>query len=169
MAQAPNSERSAATVRTLELIVGAWVFVFGLAVLYDSWRLGAQWGDDGPQAGYFPFYIGLLILISSGAIIVRALRASRAHEKSFVSVGQLRMVLMLLVPSIIYVGAIHLVGIYIASILFIAFFMIWLGKYSIAKSAVVSIAVMVAFFLIFEVWFNVPLPKGPLEAMLGLN
>jgi hypothetical protein len=33
----------------------------------------------------------------------------------------------------------------------------------------VSVAVNVVFFLMFEIWFKVPLPKGPLEAALGLN
>jgi putative tricarboxylic transport membrane protein len=165
----PAEVDSAASVRTVELVVAALIFAFAIAVLFDSWRLGARWGEDGPQAGYFPFYIGLLIMIASGSVFVRALRNPRLGAKRFVGRGQLRLIMMLLVPSILYVALIHVVGIYLASIVFIAFFMIWLGKYSVARSLFVSIGVMVAFFLVFEVWFKVPLPKGPIEAALGLG
>ncbi|MFN0305647.1 MAG: tripartite tricarboxylate transporter TctB family protein [Burkholderiales bacterium] len=163
-----KSDPSAASSRTLELVVAALIFGFGLAVVFDSWRLGAQWADDGPQSGYFPFYIGALILISSGLIFYRGLGDKKLAATQFVSVGQLKLVLMVLLPSIAYVGLIHALGIYVASICFIGFFMMWLGKYSMMKTLPVSIGVIAAFFLIFEVWFKLPLPKGPLEALLGL-
>lgn len=169
MADSSRREASAASVRTLELVVAVLILVFGAAVMFDSWRLGASWADDGPQAGYFPFYIGLLIVIASVTVFVRALRNPQLAARSFVGREQLRMIMMLLVPSIIYVGLIHVIGIYAASIVFIAFFMLWLGKYPIIRAAAVSIGVMVLFFVVFEVWFKVPLPKGPIEAVLGLN
>jgi hypothetical protein len=53
--------------------------------------------------------------------------------------------------------------------LFIAYFMRQLGKYSWLMVVSVPVGVMVAFFLTFEIWFAVPLPKGPLEAALGLG
>jgi len=168
MANPEKSERSAASSRTLELAIAAIIFIFGAAVVFDSWRMGARWGEDGPQSGYFPFYIGLLILIPSGVVWFRAWGDSKLASKRFVSVEQLKLVLMVLVPSIVYVGLIQWVGIYVASMLFIGFFMMWLGEYSIVKTAPLAFVVMAVFFLIFEVWFKVPLPKGPLETLLGL-
>jgi putative tricarboxylic transport membrane protein len=167
MSDPTPSDRSAASTRTLELIVAVIIFVFGLAVVYDSWRVGSSWADDGPQAGYFPFYIGLLILVSSGVAFVRALASPALATKSFVSIAQLKMVLMLLTPSMVYVGLIDWVGIYVASALLITLFMMWLGSYSIAKAAPVALGIVVTLFLIFEKWFKVPLPKGPLEAAFG--
>lgn len=169
MSDSTKREASAASVRTLELVVAAIICAFGVAVIFDSWRLGARWAEDGPQAGYFPFYIGLLIVIASVTVFFRALRNTQLAGRSFVGLEQLRMVSMLLVPSIVYVALIHWIGIYVASILFVAFFMLWLGKYSVVRSLAVSAGVMVAFFLVFEVWFKVPLPKGPIEAALGLG
>jgi hypothetical protein len=67
------------------------------------------------------------------------------------------------------VGPVPALGIYVASTIFIALFMKWLGKYAWPMTLGVSVAVPVVFFLLFEVWFKVPLPKGPLEAALGLN
>jgi putative tricarboxylic transport membrane protein len=163
-----KSGKSAASVRAVEVFTAAVVLLFGAIVVYDSQRLGSRWGEDGPQPGYFPFYIGLLICISAVVILVRALR-DRDATASFVSREQLKLILVVLVPTTIYVALVASLGIYVASTLYIAFFMWWLGKYSWLKIVPVSVGVNVAFFLIFEIWFRVPLPKGPLETALGLG
>jgi hypothetical protein len=164
-----NNDRPAASTRTVELVVAALIFALGATVMWDSGRLGASWGSDGPQAGYFPFYIGLLICLSTGVIFYRALADKARRGKSFVSRGALALVMKMLVPSIVYTILIKFLGIYVASTLFIAFFMRWLGKTPWAKTAAIAIGVSVVFFLFFETWFKVPLPKGPLEAWLGLD
>jgi hypothetical protein len=130
-------------------------------------RLGARWGDDGPQAGYFPFYIGLLVCVSAAANFIMAL-GTRERGRIFVEHDKLRLVLAVLVPAAIYVAVIGWTGIYVASAVFIAFFMRWLGKYVWWKVAAVSVGTMAVFFVIFEMWFKVPLPKGPLENLLGI-
>jgi hypothetical protein len=167
--QNDNNDRPAASTRTLEIVVSVLLFMLGAVVIVDSMRLGAKWADDGPQAGYFPFYIGLLICLSTGVVFFRALGDKKKAAKSFVSRGQFVLVLKMLVPSIVYVVLIKILGIYVASTLFIAFFMKWLGKYPWAKTLAVALGVSVVFFLLFEVWFKVPLPKGPLESSLGLD
>ena len=164
-----GTDRAAASTRAVEIGVAAVILLFGLVVATDSYRLGARWGDDGPQPGYFPFYIGLLICISSATILLRALRNSALSGESFVSRGELKKILTVLVPTAVYVGVIAYLGFYVASTLYIAYFMWHLGKYSWIKIVPVALGVSVAFFLIFEVWFQVPLPKGPLEAALGLG
>jgi hypothetical protein len=163
----PGVGRAAFGQKSAEIIVAALFFLAGAIVVYDSARLGWKWGDDGPQAGYFPFYIGLILCVSALVSLVAALRVN--DNKAFVEVDQLRMVLSVLVPTAIYVALIAGLGIYVASILFIAFFMRWLGKYDWWKLAAVSIGNSVFFFVIFEIWFKIPLPKGPLEALLRLN
>jgi hypothetical protein len=161
--------RVAFRTRRAELAMAALFLAAGALVIYDSARLGIGWADDGPRAGYFPFYVGLIICIASLVNGVRALLVPAAKNKAFVEVGQLKMVLMMLVPTAVYVAVIGWTGIYLASAVFIGLFMRWLGKYAWWKVAAVSIGTVVAFFLIFEIWFQVPLPKGPLEAFLGLN
>ncbi len=103
-----NKDRPAASTRTVELVVAALVIAFGATVIWDSVRLGARWGSDGPQAGYFPFYIGLLICLSAGIIFFRGLADRMKAAKPFVSRGQLLLVMKMLVPSIIYVILIKL-------------------------------------------------------------
>lgn len=160
--------RAAFSQKSAEIAVAALIFLLGAIVIYDSLRVGIRWADDGPQSGYFPFYIGLLVCGSSVLNVVFALSKS-IQGKAFVEVGSLKLVLTVLVPTVIYVALIAWIGIYVASALFVAFFMRWLGKYPWWKSAAVSIGNSAVFFLIFEVWFKIPLPKGPLEALLRLN
>jgi hypothetical protein len=160
--------RGALRQRSAELVVGAIFFLLGAIVIYDSLRVGVKWLEDGPQSGYFPFYIGLLVCGSALLnMLVGFLKTGR--DKVFVELGALKLVLSVLIPAIVYVALIGWLGIYVASALFVAFFMRWLGKYVWWKVAAVSIGNSVFFFLIFEMWFKVPLPKGPLETLLGLN
>lgn len=164
-----EGERSAASVKAVEIGVAALVFLFGAVVVFDSIRIGARWGEDGPQPGYFPFYVGLSICVASVTILVRALRDPALAAKSFVSRESLKKILTVLVPTVVYVALIKYLGFYVASTLYIAYFMWALGRYPWIKIVPVAAGVSVAFFLVFEVWFLVPLPKGPLEAALGLN
>jgi hypothetical protein len=164
-----EGERSAASVKAVEIGVAALVFLFGAVVVFDSIRIGARWGEDGPQPGYFPFYVGLSICVASVTILVRALRDPALAAKSFVSRESLKKILTVLVPTVVYVALIKYLGFYVASTLYIAYFMWALGRYPWIKIVPVAAGVSVVFFLIFEVWFLVPLPKGPLEAALGLN
>lgn len=164
-----QNERPVATVRTLELVVAGLLFLLGAVVMYDSVRVGAKWADDGPQAGYFPFYVGLLICLSTAVVMYRALGDRAKAARAFVTRGAFRQVLWMLVPSIVYVALIKPAGLYVASTLFIAFFMRRLGRYPWLTTVVVAAGVSVVFFLLFEVWFKLPLPKGPLEAWLKLD
>ena len=161
--------RSNPRQKSAELVVAALFFLAGAIVIYDSVRLGARWADDGPQAGYFPFYVGLLVCISAAINAVMALVNRKDAERDFVELDKLKLVLAVLIPAALYVAVISWTGIYVASVIFIAFFMRWLGKYTWWKVAAVSVGTMVVFFLIFESWFKVPLPKGPLENLLGVG
>ena len=152
---------------SMEAGVALVTLAIGALVVFDSLRIGAGWGDEGPKAGYFPFYIGLIICIGSLVNLVRGLRDTSGE--SFVSKGQARDVLKVLIPMFLYVGLVQFLGLYVASTIYIAFFMRWIGKYGWAKIAAVALGVSVSFFLVFELWFKVPLIKGPLEALLGLN
>jgi hypothetical protein len=161
--------RAALRHRTAELIVAGLFLAGGLVVIADSIRLGTGWEEPyGPRPGYFPFYVGLIISVSALVNIVRALLMRREANKTFVEVDQLKLVLAVLVPTAIYAAAVTWLGIFVSSALFIAFFMRWLGKYAWWKVALVSVGAVVAFYLVFVAWFQVPLPKGPLEVLLGI-
>ena len=161
--------RAAFSQKAAEIVVATVFLLLGAIVIFDSVRLGIGWGDEGPQAGYFPFYVALIICVSSLVNLAHALIVRPEKSKAFVEIGQLRLVLAVLVPTAIYTALIDWLGIYVASLLFVGLFMRWLGRYAWWKVLAVSIGNSVVFFLIFEIWFGIPLPKGPVEALLGLN
>jgi hypothetical protein len=153
-------------VRWPELGVALLLMALGVLVVTDSFRVGTGWGDDGPRAGYFPFYIGLALLLSSGWVALKQLLRWGSHEH-FAEREQLRSVWAILWPMTIYIGLIFPLGIYVASALLIAWFMRRHGKHGVALTTAVALGVPLAFFLVFERWFLVSLPKGPLEAFFG--
>lgn len=164
-----NNEPAQRAVRiiTMDVIVAALVFALGALVIYDSNRLGSSWGADGPQAGYFPYYTGLLVCISGAVVFVHGLFKVKSDRKIFVRLDHLRQVLVILLPSAAYVLGVQLIGIYVPSAVFIGLFMKFVGKYNWLRSATVGIGVAVTAFLMFEVWFTIPLPKGPFERLIG--
>jgi putative tricarboxylic transport membrane protein len=166
------NESSEAAERTVgarwpEFGVAAFLIAFALLVIADSLRVGIGWADDGPRSGYFPFYIGLLLLAAGSWILASQLWRWRRADAAFATRAQLAQVLAVLWPMAVYIGLIFPLGIYVASAVLIGYFMLRYGKYRMAITLPVAVGVPLVFFLVFERWFLVPLPKGPLERLLG--
>jgi hypothetical protein len=158
---------SFASNRSVNIVVALVLIAVGGLVIVDSLRLGIGWAPDGPRPGYFPFYTGLLIVLSSLCTIILTLMGRMGSNEPFVRREQFHNVMKVFVPMAIYVGLIGLIGIYVASALYIAVFMHWLGRFRWHLTILVSLAVPFALFVIFELWFLLPLPKGPVEDLLG--
>lgn len=152
--------------RGAEIAVALAIAILAIIGIYGSLLVGIGWASDGPRAGFFPFYVSLVVLLSSAINLTQALMTP-SDGRVFAEWTQLRQVLSVLVPTIIYVAAIPYMGMYVASAILITAFMRWLGHYNWAVAAAVGIGMPVFTFLMFEIWFLVPLPKGPLEHMLG--
>ncbi len=153
------------STRVIEIVVAVALLCVAALVIYDSQRVGAGWASDGPEAGYFPFYIGSLLCIASLWILLQAIL--RKTDEVFVAPDRFHRVLSVFIPAVVYVAVIYLAGIYVASAFFLAMFMRWQGKFGWRTIAPVSVLVPAVLFLLFEVWFLVPLPKGPLENLFG--
>ena len=105
--------------------------------------------------------MSLFICVASGAVLLQAIVSKDAKgQASFVERGQLKQVLKVLIPAALYILGIQLIGIYVASAIYIALFMNMLGEYPWKKSVPLAVAISVLFFFMFEVWFQVPLFKG---------
>jgi hypothetical protein len=152
--------------RNVEVGVAAFMALLALIGIYGSLKVGIGWGAEGPRAGFFPFYVSLVVLIACGINIYSAIAVPKTG-RLFARWGQLRQVLSVLVPTAIYVALVPYVGMYVASALLIGLFMRWFGGYGWLIVLGVAILVPILTFLTFEMWFLVPLPKGPLEALLG--
>jgi len=152
-------------MRAAELITASVLMLLGGIVIFDAVRLGFRWGADGPQSGFFPFWLALIMVVSCGIIFIQA--AFDQTHKSFVTREQLVPVLKVLLPAAAAVVLMQYVGLYVASAIYMGFYMRWVGRHSWLTVFVLAIGIPVATFLVFEKWFLVPMPKGPLEAWLG--
>jgi len=149
----------------VELVVAVLLLALGVLMIVSNARLGAGWADDGPQSGYFPLRMGVLLALCSLGIGVQALRMPK--ELTFVRWDQLKPVLQVSAPTLAYVALIQLAGMYVASALFIAAFMKLIGKYPVWKSVLTGAISAAVLFWVFEIKFVVPMPKGPLESLFG--
>jgi hypothetical protein len=150
-----------------ELGVSAVLMVLALMCVADSVRVGIGWASDGPRAGYFPFFIGLGLACVSSLLMLQQLLRWKSDKREFVEVAQAKSVWAVLWPTVLYTLLIVPLGIYAASVLLIVFFMRRHGRYGWLRSVGVALAVMALLFATFEIWFKVPLPKGPIEALFG--
>ena len=166
MTDSSHASSAGPTHRAVEIGVAIAMLLFAAIIIYGAWLAGINWGAEGPRAGFFPFYVGLAILLSTLVNLAHALTSDR--KKLFADWDQLRQVLSVVIPAAVYVALVPWIGLYVASFLLIAVFMKWLGRYSWGLTLAVAIAVPVLAFLMFEKWFLVPLPKGPIEELFGL-
>jgi hypothetical protein len=165
-----EEQTGAGTVQTrwVEVVVALLFVIAGAVVVMDSYRVGVEWGDDGPKAGYFPHFIGYLLALAGIVIAAQTIRKwSARKDEVFVTWAELKPVLTVLIPTIVYVALIATIGIYVGSAIYITAFMLWQGKFKVLPSLAVGVGVPIAVFLLFEVWFLIPLPKGPLEHFFG--
>jgi hypothetical protein len=151
----------------MELGVAAFVAAIGAVVLYGSLEQGTGWTDTGPQSGYFPFYIGLMIIAAAAINAFSALRVkiravrSNAPEEIFIEYAKLKLVMQVFIPTTLYVVSIRWLGLYISSAVFVAAFMLQHGKYR-WQALPTGVGISVFFYLVLELWFKVELFKGPL-------
>lgn len=157
----------AVSERTVGAVTAIVFFLVGVVMIVDNYKIGAGWAPEGPEAGYFPLRIGVIICVAAAVVLFRTVFAKGSGDRVFVTFGRLRHVMAVLLPTIAYVLAVKFVGIYVASAVFIAAFMRVMDRFGWLKTIVISVGVSVALFWLFELQFKVPLPKGPLEARFG--
>jgi hypothetical protein len=152
-------------MRAADLATAGVLFLLAGVVLVDAIRLGFGWGSDGPQSGFFPFCLAVTAMIACAAIAARAIR--HPHDKPFLTAQQARPVLKVIGPAVALVLAMQVIGLYVASASYIGLYMRWIGHHRWITVLALSAGIPVVTFVIFERWFLVPMPKGPLDAWLG--
>jgi|SRR5882762_3885932 len=152
-------------MRLADLVTASFLALLGGLVVFDAVRLGTGWGTDGPQSGFLPFWLGTLMIAACLAIVVQAAR--RADGKPFVTRQQLGPVLKVLTPALAFVALIQWLGLYVSAALYCGVYMRWIGRHTWLTVLAVAVLFPLVTFLVFETWFLVPMPKGPLEAWLG--
>ncbi len=153
--------------RAMEAIAAVGIFAVGVVMMIDNYKIGAGWASDGPESGYFPLRIGVILCLASLVVLFKSLFGKQQQREIFVSWQRFKPVLLVLLPTAVYVLAIKFLGIYVASAIFVAAFMRVMDKSGWLKTLLVSMGVNALLFWMFEMQFMVPLPKGPLEALFG--
>lgn len=157
-----------ASYRTMDIAVAIFLLIICAIVMTDSIRLGIAWKpNEGPEPGLFPFYMAVGMGIASLITLVRALPHTEAGAETMIAVPGLKRMAAIYIPALLFVLGTGFIGIYVSAALYISAFMIFFGKFAVWKAATVSLSISIVTFMMFEVWFLVPLPKGPLEAALG--
>ncbi len=152
-------------------MTAALLMLLSTTVIYEALRLGAGWGSEGPQSGFFPFWLALLLALASIILFVQALRIR--SEEPFVTRERFVPVLKVLGPLAGFIlitdppGPWSGLGLYVAAGLYLGFYMRWVGRHDWRTVVALATSVPVITFLIFETWFLVPMPKGPVEAWFG--
>ncbi len=167
-----SNHESVVSMRTMEIVTALMFIIVGVVVMVGSLKLGAKWGSDGPESGYFPFYLSLIILVCSSVTLIQSIRAKELSDESFVEKEPFRQVMAVLIPAALFVLGVQLIGIYVAGVIYITFFMVWLGKYAVWKALAVGLGVSIVLYMMFEYWFQIPLPHGSLFnplAIIGLK
>lgn len=149
-----------------ELGAAGFLMAVGLLVMADSLRIGVGWQDDTPQPGYFPFYIGLCLSCASAVVFFKQLWRVKRVQAVFADRSQLALVWSVFWPMVVYVALIKPAGIYVASSVLIGYFMVRHGRYGVLGTALTALAIPALCFCVFELWFQKPLIKGPLEPWL---
>jgi hypothetical protein len=167
MADPAEEPRAVASTRAVDIVVSLLLAAFAGLMAFDNWKSGAGWASDGPKAGYFPFYLAVLLGAASLFGFVKALLSRAGADKPFVHREQLLRVMQVLVPTFLFCLLTQWLGLYVASLLLIAGFMRFVGRIAWWKSLLTSFVFAITMFVTFDVAFDVIMPKGPIEALLG--
>ena len=156
-----------ADTRTVDVVVSLLLLALAVMLGYDNWRTGISWDSTGPQAGYFPFYLSVILGGASVYGLVTTYLARSEPSETFVTRAQLRRVMAVFLPTLLFCLAMQFLGLYVASFLLIAAFMRIVGKIALWKSLLTAFVFTAIMFVTFDIAFDVIMPKGPLEAAFG--
>jgi len=152
---------------TIEIVVCLLLLALAITLGYDNWRTGASWDATGPEPGYFPFYLSVILGAGSLYGLISAFLARRSSRETFVTHAQARRVMAVFVPTLLFCVVTQFLGLYVASFLLIAGFMRLVGRIALWKSLLTAFVFTAIMFVTFDIAFDVIMPKGPLEAALG--
>ena len=165
---APEAGSPAVTSkRAVEIAVSLLLLALALILGYDNWRTGIGWDETGPEPGYFPFYLAVILAAASLYGLATALLSHTDAMETFVTRAQLRRVMAVFMPTFLFCLVTQFLGLYVASFLLIAGFMRLVGKIALWKSLLTALLFTAAMFATFDIAFDVIMPKGPLEAAFG--
>jgi len=155
------------TSRVVDVVVSLLLLALAALLAFDNWRTGMSWDSTGPQAGYFPFYLCLILAAACSYGLVKEFIARKESGEVFVTREQFGRVLQVFFPTLAFCLVTQWLGVYVASFLLVAGFMAYIGRIAVWRSLLTALLFVLAMFVTFDIAFDVIMPKGPLEALFG--
>ncbi len=150
--------------RSLETTTALLTGAFGAAVAISSLDNGIGWSGAGVDAGTFPFIIGLIIF---GGSIFNLVEAWLQARDILLRAGELKRLGMLFIPAALYVGVIPLTGMYLGSAGYVFGALAWHKRGALLVSGIAAIVTALMLYLVFELTFQISLPRGVLGDAFG--
>jgi putative tricarboxylic transport membrane protein len=151
--------------------VGVALLLLALAILvaWEALKLDIGWGVNGPEGGFFPFWLAVGLGVCCSVILAKALGSTAAAlRQPLVRPGGWLPILKVALPATAMVALTEMIGLYPAAALYIGVYMRWIGKHDWLLVLAVSLGVPLCSYAIFDAWFLIPMPKGRWGEYLGL-
>ncbi len=149
-------------MKKANLAIALLFIAVAILVIVDAVRLGFRWGANGPQSGFFPFWLGAILLVCAAielrGVVVQHLK--HAPTKRLMPEGAWKPIAWVIAPAAGMVIATELVGLHLAAALYLAFYMRAVGKIRWSTTVAVAILVPALLYIAFERLFMVPMPQG---------
>jgi len=152
----------------LQMGAALGTLLFGAAIVFGAIEYEVGWGERGPEPGYFPFWMGLLIMAGSLGTLIETIVKRAANTGAALTWAQGRRVVSFVWPILAFLVVTNLLGLYVAMVLYLFTVMVMHGAYRALPALAVSVGTAVTFYILFDKWLMVPLMKGPIEAWLGI-
>ena len=155
-------------MRKADIAVGVVILWIGLLVMFESIRLDIGWGMEGPRAGFYPFIMSLGVVAGSVIILAQAFQRKGVSGpgQPFIPPGAIKPVLQCVVPAALMVFLTEYIGLYVAAGLYMAVYMRWIGRHRWRTVVILSIAIPLASYVVFDKLFLIPMPEGSLVRSL---
>lgn len=153
-------------MRKADMTVAGLILLWALAVLFETRKLNTGWGLNGPEAGFFPFWLAAGLAGCSGLIFLQAAWGESGAEP-FVTWDALQGVFRVSLPLAGFVALVYGVGFYLGAALYIGYYTRVAGRHRWPVVGAMTLGIPIVTFILFERWLLVPLPKGPIEQALG--
>jgi hypothetical protein len=153
---------------TMEVMTAAFTTAVGLVFAIGSLKHGIAWTDNGPAAGFFPFYIGCLIVLGSLGSLVQVTLARRRLTGEFIPAGRKKDVFSFMVSVLVFAVTVAFFGLYVSTAAYLFCTAIWKAKMRPSRAMALGLGTALFLFVCFEYAFKLPLPKGPLLGLFGI-
>jgi hypothetical protein len=151
-------------MRRAEIITAGLLALLSIYFMWKSAELNVGYiKGEGPGGGAWPFWLSAIMLVCTGFIAYNWYRQtsppSQSQEPMLDSYGK-RMLLLVGGGIVGFVALVSIISMYGAMLVFLVYYLRFLGRHSWRLTLILSIFIPSVFFIFFEALMRITLPKG---------